>query len=57
MAMTTPEFKAFCRDLADKLQDGRALEEAKQRLQAKRNRPRTYEDELELDDKESGVYG
>lgn len=55
--MTTEEFKSFCAELAAKLSDGRALAEARERLRAKRNRPRTYEDELELDDKENGVYG
>lgn len=55
--MTTEEFKAYCAMLAEKLSDGRALAEARERLRAKRNRPRTYEDELELDDKESGIYG
>ena len=47
--MTALEFKAYCAELAAKLQDGRALEEAKARLRAKRTRPKTAEEQLDDD--------
>ena len=58
--MTTEEFKAYCAELAAKLNDGRAMAEAQERLKARRwqreHRP-TYEDQLEQDDQEGGIYG
>jgi hypothetical protein len=42
----TDEFKAYCAELAAKLADGRALEEAKARLVVSRRRVRLNPDEL-----------
>lgn len=50
--MTTEEFAAYCAELAAKLQDGRALEEARARLQARRVKRRcapTEDDKLDAD--------
>jgi hypothetical protein len=44
--MTTEQFKAYCAELAAKLQDGRALEEAQARLVVSRMRNRQNPEEL-----------
>ena len=58
--MTRAEWDAYILDLHAKLNDGRALAEAQERLKARRwqreHNP-TYEDQLEQDDREAGIYG